>query len=561
MGRKHRLIGCYAREEAGDTRMPLVDQAPSFTLDEAAAVIQQLYGLWGELRELPGERDQNFMLHAVDENQYVFKISNAAEDPQRIDFQHKAMLRLETQIEDYVFPHACATKENTTLTQVEGPDGAKHWVSLLTYVPGVCLAEVNPHTSELLEEVGRMVGTIDRAFAGWSHPAMHRLIHWDIRYAEKLRPQLADIAQPERRALVERVLDRFDTHVAPRFEQLRSSVIYNDANDYNVLVSEPGTERHIVGTIDFGDMVHGAVVCDVAVAATYAMFGKSDPLTAAADVVRAYHAVFPLEEHEVALVYDLVCTRLALSVCHAATQQHEVPDNAYLGISEAPAWALLEQLSVINLCWAHYVLRHACGWEPCPQSAAVVRWLREHPEAVAPVIAADLRAEPLVVFDLSVGSTNPALDHVREPERFSRALFDQMRDQGVRLGIGRYDEARLVYSADQFASETAERRTVHLGTDIFVEPGEPVYAALDGVVHSFRDNALPLDYGPTIILQHEADGLPFWTLYGHLDRASLEQMSVGKPIKRGEQIARIGTLGVNGGWPPHLHIQLISTLR
>ena len=65
-------------------------------------------------------------------------------------------------------------------------------------------------------------------------------------------------------------------------------------------------------------------------------------------------------------------------------------------------------------------------------------------------------------------------------------------------------------------------RTVHIGLDLFAPPGTPVLAPLDGVVHSVADNASPLDYGPTVILEHEAGpgGPPFYTLYGHLSRGA-----------------------------------------
>ena len=154
-------------------------------------------------------------------------------------------------------------------------------------------------------------------------------------------------------------------------------------------------------------MVHSAVVCDLAVAATYAMFGKPDPIAAAQQVVRGYHAVFPLDEAEVALLYDLICARLVLSVIHAATQQRLAPDNAYLGISEAPAWALLEQ-SVRDrsglgaLCLA-----------PCLRLGAVsggcralhAGWWRM-PTSSARSSRLDLTSEPVVVLDLSVASAD-----------------------------------------------------------------------------------------------------------------------------------------------------------
>jgi 4-aminobutyrate aminotransferase-like enzyme len=101
---------------------------------------------------------------------------------------------------------------------------------------------------------------------------------------------------------------------------------------------------------------------------------------------------------------------------------------------------------------------------------------------------------------------------------------------------------------------------VHLGLDLFAAAGTPVVAPLDGVVHSIADNANPLDYGPTVVLEHEAGpgGPCFYTLYGHLARGSAAALSIGDPVTRGTVVARIGAMGENGGWPPHLHFQVIT---
>src|SRR5581483_5545712 len=64
-------------------------------------------------------------------------------------------------------------------------------------------------------------------------------------------------------------------------------------------------------------------------------------------------------------------------------------------------------------------------------------------------------------------------------------------------------------------------------------------------------------YGPTVILKHSAGGQEFYTLYGHLSDDSLEALRVGQVIHRGEQVAKIGTYPTNGGWPPHVHFQII----
>lgn len=143
-----------------------------------------------------------------------------------------------------------------------------------------------------------------------------------------------------------------------------------------------------------------------------------------------------------------------------------------------------------------------------------------------------------------------------------RALPGKLDAAEVKLGepvrVGGYGEDRSLYTQALFAPEGDEPRTVHLGVDIFAPAGAAVYTPLSGRVHSSRINDNPGDYGPTIILEHTPiAGLTFHTLYGHLDRDSLKGLKPGTAFMAGEKIAELGTKRENGGWPPHLHFQII----
>lgn len=125
-----------------------------------------------------------------------------------------------------------------------------------------------------------------------------------------------------------------------------------------------------------------------------------------------------------------------------------------------------------------------------------------------------------------------------------------------------YAQDRSVYTQSLFAPSGEEPRTVHLGLDVFAPAGAEVFAPLAGRMHSFADNAQPGDYGPCLIVEHDMmAGVVFHTLYGHLSRASLEglseSMSAGHAIEQGARIGRLGPREENGGWPPHLHFQII----
>lgn len=133
--------------------------------------------------------------------------------------------------------------------------------------------------------------------------------------------------------------------------------------------------------------------------------------------------------------------------------------------------------------------------------------------------------------------------------------------EGDGVLMGGYMEDRSIYDGPVFAETGEEPRTLHLGLDVFACAGTPVYAPLEGVVHSFQVNGGELDYGPTIILEHSpTPDLIFWTLYGHLSEDSLMGLDEGDPISMGETLAELGAPDVNGGWAPHLHFQIMLDL-
>src|SRR5207247_5499701 len=175
----------------------------------------------------------------------------------------------------------------------------------------------------------------------------------------------------------------------------------------------------------------------------------------------------------------------------------------------------------IRLRFAIYIFREACGLPPVPQSEKVQRWLVDNSAAAASILDANLRSAPSLVFDLGVGSRFLGADpRAVETCHLTEALFGEMKRAGVPVGVGRYSEARRLYTSPLFgasANPTDERRTIHLGMDLFVEAGSPVYAPLDGVVHTLADNSPPMEYCPLVFLRH-TDGhrAEIVILNGHL---------------------------------------------
>jgi murein DD-endopeptidase MepM/ murein hydrolase activator NlpD len=186
--------------------------------------------------------------------------------------------------------------------------------------------------------------------------------------------------------------------------------------------------------------------------------------------------------------------------------------------------------------------------------------LKKFAPGPAQVVAVELQATPLVILDLTEDNAALRRGVGRVREALAAYVARELRSSGASVAVGRYAENRVVYGGTGLFDGEGEPRTVHLGVDLFLPAGTGVLAALDGTVHSLADNRAPGDYGPTVVLEHLLHDVQFYTLYGHMARASLRQLRVGQRVRVGEAFGALGDVDENGGWPPHLHFQLIDQM-
>lgn len=221
-------------------------------------------------------------------------------------------------------------------------------------------------------------------------------------------------------------------------------------------------------------------------------------------------------------------------------------------ILEACDAATAARLRSVDQGLLRAVLRAGAGQEAVEGGAAIRAYLKTI--SLAPLFQPEINAGPSIA--LPTGGQLPEM-----PAFSDRAFDDWFARQNVPYGLGLYGENRTVYATDQFADKASpERRTRHLGIDVFAPAGTPVHAPLAGKVRHLTYQADPLDYGHVVILEHEGGPAPFFTLYGHLGASLPDLLSVGARVEPGQLIAHLGDWAENGGWAPHLHFQIMTSM-
>ena len=430
--------------------IPEARMAQPVTESEAARLAREIFSLDVSAKSLPGEYDDNFHLTSADGREFVLKVMHPAREQSLVDMQCRALQHLAKRAPHLSLPRICSTPSGDPFTVATLSDGTKRLLWLLTYISGTVLAKVNSHSPELLRSLGEFLGEMDAALADFSHPATHRELKWDLARAAWIRDYMQHIENSTRRALVERFLELYETEVVPAPPSLRRSVIYGDANDYNVLVAPPWLQpRRVTSVIDFGDMHLGITVSEVAIAVAYAILGKGDPLSAACAVIAGFHSVFPLQESEIGLLYPLIAIRLAVSVTNSAHRKSLVADDPYITISEAPAWEALEKLARIDPRLALHSFRNACGLLALPhdnkarKSASPVavpsRALPDFDSRIAPLANAE---ETLAARHALLGG-NLSVSY-QQPLKIVRGWMQYLYDDTGRAFLDVYNNVPLV---------------------------------------------------------------------------------------------------------------------
>jgi 4-aminobutyrate aminotransferase-like enzyme/Ser/Thr protein kinase RdoA (MazF antagonist) len=351
---------------------PIVDPVltapvPSFTEADAALLAREYFGLEGTARSAPSERDQTFLVDG--DRPAVLKISNAAEDPSRLDMEALAAQRVALVDPDlpvalpWRVPGATSavdddpTAYRATLPAADG----MHYVRMYDRLPGRASVHGATLSDNAVRGWGTMAARVGRALRGFWHPAARRVMLWDPQHALRFREMLAAVPDPQARALVGRALDRFEAVVTPAWPSLRAQIVHTDLCTSNVLVDDAGT---VTGIIDFGDASYSALVVDVATVVESLVAGREgdEVFRTARIAVDGYERVTPLEPGERAILGELIagraCGAIVIPAMRAAVYPEGGPPQPEL---PAEGVALLELLESTG---PEEVARRLGGLEP-----------------------------------------------------------------------------------------------------------------------------------------------------------------------------------------------------
>ena len=218
-----------------------------------------------------------------------------------------------------------------------------------TYLNGVSVAQAQMGAA-LQQSFGTQAAQLVRALEGFDHPALSRVLLWDVMHLNQLRAWAEEVLpQDEMGQFVFAYLNQFEQTILPVLQALPQQVIHGDISKSNTVASSADATS-IHGVLDFGDLCKAPRVVELAVAASYALDAETGDLQAAlAGIVAAYAAVLPLSEAESALIPDLIIARLVQRIVISEWRASHFPNNRdYILRSNAQARQLLGQLMQVS---------------------------------------------------------------------------------------------------------------------------------------------------------------------------------------------------------------------
>jgi len=530
------------------------------SIKEILKILELNFDVKGSIKELVGEVDYNFKVESKCGKNYLLKISGPNFESDYIDFQINLLEYLNKNCEIEITKSEL-TIEGSRSCIVKDGLGRDRCVRLLSWVEGRLWSSVNPINKSLRKELGYKAAILSNSLINFKHSFSKREIEWDISNSLWVEDHLDKFDTDQKKILKTFIID-FKKNL-PLYNDLTKSIIHNDINDNNIIVSNDLLNPSVKSIIDFGDSVYTQTINDLAVTCSYGIMNVNDPLAACCEIISGYNNISSITDNELKLLYNLIAMRLVISVTKSLINRFKEPDNKYLLVSEKPAWELLKKWVEVDSEFAYYSYRKACDLNAHPEQNNFYKWALENRFSVTDLFSS-IKKNKLYKIDLSVGSKwIGGRNEIEDLELFQYKIEKLQKKYPDKIITGGYLEPRSIYSSNSYekiGNYGDESRTIHLGLDFWLPPGTKVNSMFDGEIVVAVNDKGHKEYGGLLILKHNIQDLEFYTLYGHNTVESVLKNKVGSKVKKGDVIAEIGNYPENGNWAPHLHFQIILSM-
>ena len=502
-----------------------------------------------KIKQLDSERDINFIIFINNKKKYVLKISNPSEKINILKYQDRLInyLRSDLSLKSFI-----PKIHHTKIVKYLDKKNRECFVRILSYIEGRMYGDTKSN-DKIENSLGKLLGKVSTKLQAFNDIDAHRNFIWDPSNIKWIKKDI-NIFTGSKKLILLKCFSEYEKFVKNNLNKLRYSITHSDPNNYNIVIKE----NNVCGLLDYGDSIYSPTINDLAICLSYALMNNDNIYLTLKNIITEYNKQFSINEDEINSLISLCKSRLMITVVMAKKQRIKYPSNQYLSISEKDAWSLLEKLDKIPINFLIYIVREICGFDIIHHHNEIINYINKF--NFGNIFKFNLLDKNKSILKLS--SDSPLLKGNPDNSSLKKRVNKIFKEDNSRIGIGLYNEKRKVYKGPNFISElnTNERRNIHLGIDIFIDQGTDLFAPIDGKIIILKNNNFKYDYGPTLVLEHSFKKYKFYTLYGHLSKIMFQKLKIGKKIKKGEWIGKIGNSNENGKWLPHLHFQIILDL-
>lgn len=388
------------------------------------------------IKKLSGYDNVNYLVKS-DEGKFIFKsYLYSREMEELVESENTILLHLNTKLKGKI-PNPIPFTDGEYSKIIEFNSDV-YIFRMLNYMEGDFMGDVY-NNSDINTSLGKLLASIDTELLEYNDYILKsRVWNWDLQYLHLSQVYTKYIFSHEHKKIVLYFMQQFREKVDPIKSELRKSVIYNDANEWNVLIQNGS----VSGLIDFGDLAHSFLINELAVAILCCGYRNNNILGAAKDLIGAYSEVLKLEENELSVLYYLIAARLCVSLCNSQKARVEDPDNEYAWVSEKYVLKSIHYWVSVNPLFAENIFREAAGYKPKVESNPIE--LKE-------------RRDRVISTALSTS--------YREPIFMDRAAFQYMFDGDGNTYLDAYNNIPHVGHNHPEVVEAGQRQMAKLNTN------------------------------------------------------------------------------------------------